>query len=93
MECHHASRLDQGALGRGVRVSAVVGDICGVGHPSRIDAKTAQAAGAGTRAIDCGSTARNVRGSAADNYGDCHGDRYREAQRYHYQAHDRRRKA
>jgi hypothetical protein len=93
MECHHASRLDQGALGSSVRVSAVVGDICGVGHPARIDARTAQAAGAGTRAIDSGSTADNVTGSAADNYGDCDGGGYRDAQRHHYQAHDRRRKA
>ena len=51
MECHHASRLDQGALGRSVRVSAVVGDICGVGRPSRIDARAAQAAGTGTRTM------------------------------------------
>jgi hypothetical protein len=79
----------------------VVGDICGVGHPARIDARTAQAAGAGTRAIDSGSTADNVSGStadnvsgsAADNYGDCDGGGYREAQRHHHQARDCRRKA
>ena len=93
MECHHASRLDQGALGRSVRVSAVVGDICGVGRPSRIDARAAQAAGTGTRTIDSGSTAGNVRGSAADNRGDRDSGGYREAQRHHYQAHDCRRKA
>jgi hypothetical protein len=91
MECHHASWLDQGALGRSVRVSAVVGDISGVGRPSRIDARAAQAAGTGTRTID--STAGKVRGSAADNYVGCDGGGYREAQRHHYQAHDRRRKA
>lgn len=71
----------------------MVGDISGVGRPSRIDARAAQAAGTSTRTIESGSTAGNVRGSAADNHGDRDSGGYREAQRHHYQAHDCRRNA
>jgi hypothetical protein len=65
MECLHAYRRNQGAVGGSVRAGAVVGDIWDIGQPNRIDARAAQAARTGTSTIE--SSAENDSGSTADD--------------------------